>query len=329
MQHFLIIQTAFIGDAILVSGAVKSIRDCAPESNIDIVVRKGNQSFYEDHPFVRNVFVWDKNSNKTGNLLKVVRDIRSTKYDAVFNFQRFFSTGLITSLSRAKLKVGFDKNPLSFLFGKTVKHVIGDGRHEVERNLELLQAALPEAKVARPQLFPSEEHYNSILPLRKERPYVTLSPNSVWETKKLPSKHFIHIMDQTNPEFNVYLLGGPGDKSFCEDIKNASSHPNVTVLAGRLSLLASTALMEYAQMNYVNDSAPLHLCSAVNAPVCAFFCSTVPEFGFTPLSDNQVVIETAEKLECRPCGLHGFKACPKEHFHCGEKMNMDRIPLFK
>lgn len=69
-------------------------------------------------------------------------------------------------------------------------------------------------------------------------------------------------------------------------------------------------------MNYVNDSAPMHLCSAVNAPVTAIYCSTIPEFGFGPLSDNSHILQTKEKLSCRPCGLHGFKSCPEKHFKC-------------
>ena len=70
-------------------------------------------------------------------------------------------------------------------------------------------------------------------------------------------------------------------------------------------------------MNYVNDSAPLHIASAMNAPVTAYFCSTKPSFGFGPLSDNKTIVEVKEKLECRPCGLHGKKKCPEDHFDCG------------
>jgi heptosyltransferase-2 len=75
--------------------------------------------------------------------------------------------------------------------------------------------------------------------------------------------------------------------------------------------------MQKAEMNYVNDSAPLHLCSATNAPVTAFFCSTIKDFGFGPLSDKSIVVETSEILDCRPCGLHGYKECPKGNFKCG------------
>ena len=78
-------------------------------------------------------------------------------------------------------------------------------------------------------------------------------------------------------------------------------------------------------MNYVNDSAPMHLCSSVNAPVTAIFCSTVPSFGFGPLSENSRIIETKEELSCRPCGLHGFKTCPKGHFQCAESIMTENV----
>jgi len=80
--------------------------------------------------------------------------------------------------------------------------------------------------------------------------------------------------------------------------------------------------MQNSTMNYVNDSAPLHLTSAIDAPVTAFFCSTVPEFGFTPLSKKSTIIQVNEKLNCRPCGLHGFKKCPEGHFKCGNNINV-------
>jgi len=96
-------------------------------------------------------------------------------------------------------------------------------------------------------------------------------------------------------------------------------------LAGKLSFLESAALMKDAAMNFVNDSAPLHLCSAVNAPVSAIFCSTVPAFGFGPRSEKSTIVETKIKLDCRPCGLHGFQKCPEGHFKCA--LTIDKSEL--
>jgi heptosyltransferase-2 len=99
----------------------------------------------------------------------------------------------------------------------------------------------------------------------------------------------------------------------------------VQVLAGDLTLLQSAALMSKAEMNYTNDSGPLHLSSAMNAPTTAVFCSTIPEFGFGPLSDVSKIVETTIDLPCRPCGLHGHKKCPQSHFKCGISIQIDQL----
>ena len=80
--------------------------------------------------------------------------------------------------------------------------------------------------------------------------------------------------------------------------------------------------MKDAEMNYVNDSAPLHLAGAMNAPVTVVYCSTIPDFGFGPLSDNSKIIETKLDLKCRPCGLHGYKECPLTHFKCAHSIDI-------
>ena len=95
--------------------------------------------------------------------------------------------------------------------------------------------------------------------------------------------------------------------------------------ASSAAFLASAALQKGAVLNYVNDSAPMHFASAVNAPVVAIYCSTVPDFGYGPLSDTSFIIETKQSLSCRPCGLHGKKQCPLKHFNCAETITMEQI----
>jgi heptosyltransferase-2 len=124
---------------------------------------------------------------------------------------------------------------------------------------------------------------------------------------------------------NIYLLGAPVDHQVCESIRLAEADDTVVNLAGKLSFLESAALMKDAAMNFVNDSAPMHIASAMNAPVTAVYCSTVPSFGFGPLSDKSFVVEIQEKLSCRPCGLHGYKSCPQQHFRCAYEISNERL----
>ena len=120
----------------------------------------------------------------------------------------------------------------------------------------------------------------------------------------------------------IYLLGGKEDTNYCEEIQNEAEHPAIFNLAGSLNLLDSAALMKDAKMNYVNDSGPMHIASAMNANITVYYCSTVPSFGFGPLSDNSIINEV-KGLSCKPCGLHGFKNCPKNHFSCGNNLEME------
>ncbi|MEO8067325.1 MAG: glycosyltransferase family 9 protein [Flavobacteriales bacterium] len=312
MKKFLIIQTAFLGDAVLATALLEKLHAFHPDAAIDMVVRKGNEGLFEGHPFLRELFVWDKGSKKTRNLFRLIGKLRATRYDHIINCQRFFSTGLMTVLARGGEKIGYDKNPLSFLFPIAVKHIIGDGRHEVER-LNALIEHLTDKSRPLPRLYPQEKHEQEA---RKYSigAHVCIAPASVWFTKQWPQAKWAELIKRLPADRKVFLIGAPGDAPLCESIARDANRGQV--IAGQLSLLGTAAMMQSAHMNYVNDSAPLHIASAMNAAVTAIFCSTIPAFGFGPLRENGRVVETPEKLDCRPCGLHGFKACPKGHFRC-------------
>ena len=83
--------------------------------------------------------------------------------------------------------------------------------------------------------------------------------------------------------------------------------------------------MKSATMNYVCDSSPMHLCSSVDAPVTAILCSTIPEFGFGPLSSNCNIVQTHKDLPCRPCGIHGHKECPNNSFECANSIEIKEL----
>ncbi len=310
----LIIQTAFIGDVILATPLIEKLDAFFPESAIDFLVRKGNEALLSNHPKLNEVLIWNKKERKYGNFIKVIRRVRAQRYDIVINLQRFLSTGLITALSGAREKAGFKKNPLSAFFSIKKIHEITPGVHEVHRNLSLIEH-LTNEDVVGPKLYPAKQDVELV---KRESPYVCIAPTSVWYTKQWPAKKWIGLINRLDRQLEICLIGGPSDQAACEDIRLQAEHPKVYNLAGQYSLLQSAALMAGAKMNYVNDSAPLHIASAMNAPVTAIFCSTIPAFGFTPLSDVSQVAETQLNLECRPCGLHGFNACPEGHFKCVE-----------
>ena len=324
MKKILVIQTAFIGDVVLATSLIENLHQQLPEVRIDILVRKGNESLFESHPFLNQVLVWDKKNNKYQNWVRLLFKIRSSQYDVVINAQRFAATGAWTALSGAKIKIGFDKNPFSFLFTNSVVHQFSEkGQHEIDRNHQLL-SSLFVTKVAMPKLYPTASDELAVINYQQD-PYLCIAPASVWFTKQFSSEKWVDLINQIPFEGPIYLIGGPGDKLLCDQILQKINNKSVLNLAGRLSFLASAALQKKAVLNYVNDSAPMHFASAVNASVVAVYCSTLPNFGFGPLSHNSFIVQTNEVLACRPCGIHGKKQCPLKHFDCAKTIKMDQL----
>jgi heptosyltransferase-2 len=293
VKKILIIQTAFLGDVILATPIAENLKANFLNIEIHYVVKKGNESLLSNHKYIDKVWVFDKKNGKFKNILQLAKNLRKEKFDLVLK-----------------------KNPMSFMYTKSYIHEIGNGDHEVDRNLSLLSSLNLKDFVKRPSLFPSDSDQEKISEYQS-KPYYCIAPASVWATKQLPKEKWIDLIKLLSLRSQVYVLGSPADKPFCNELRDRSK-TNAINLAGKLSLLQSAALMKDAERNFVNDSGPLHLASSVNARVTAFFCSTIPAFGFGPLSDDSEIRETKEKLDCRPCGLHGYSACPKGHFKCGE-----------
>lgn len=324
MDKILVIQTASIGDVILTTPVLEKLHFHFPEAAIDVLIKKGNEALFEAHPFINQLWLWNKHEDKYKNFFRLFREIKAQKYDAVINLQRYASSGFLTAFSGAGLKVGFNKNPFSLFFNKKVKHTIGDGKlHEVERNQKLV-ASFTDATSFPVKLYPTAKSF-ARMSQYKTKVYITISPASLWFTKQFPKEKWIQFVEKMESSMLIFFLGSQKDAELCEDIIKISGHENSLNLSGKLSLLDSAALMRDARMNYMNDSAPMHLASALNAPTTAVFCSTVPAFGFGPLAEDSAIVETTQQLACRPCGLHGFRSCPKKHFKCAYSIDVKQL----
>lgn len=328
IKKILIIQTASIGDVVLATPLIGKLAKFYPESEIDFLVKKGIDPILFNNPNLHKILVWDKSSNKYKNLHLLINYIQNKEYDVVVNLQRFFSSGLLTALSGAPLRLGFNKNPLSVFYTKGTKHKISAAlpisKHEVERNLEVIQS-ITDASVEYPlKIYPSGNDFAKVSQFKTVK-YICIAPTSLWFTKQFPPEKWIEFIQELDDDLVIYFLGAKNDQGVCDRIIKDSGHKQSLNLCGKLTFLESAALMKDATMNFVNDSAPQHFASAMNAPLTSIFCSTVPSFGFGPLSSNSLIVETKEVLDCRPCGLHGFKACPKKHFKCALTIDKQRL----
>ncbi len=310
----LIIQTSFPGDTILASSLIESVHASIPNAQIHFLLRKGNESLFMNHPLLKKLWIWDK-SKKFKSALSLIRSFRKEKFDLIVNVQRFFMTGAITLLSGSKKSIGFDKNPLSNFFTKKIKHEFRIGLHETQRNFLLIQDFAGIFK--KPKLYPPD--INII-----DTSYIVLAPASVWYTIQWPEDYWIELGKLLQSKYKLVLLGGPADVELCARIEKGIG-TNVINTCGKFKLLESAGIIKKAKAIVCNDSAPAHLATAVNTPTVQIFCSTTTQFGFTADADKTIILQTEEKLECRPCNNHGLKACPLQHFKCAKSIQATRV----
>jgi len=323
VKKYLVIQTASIGDVILSTSIGEKLKSNDSSCQVDYLIKKGNEGVFYGNMKVNEVIIWDKKTEKYKNLLRILFQIQDEKYDAVINLQRFFSSGIFTVFSGAKKKYGFKKNPLSLFFSKRFPHEFKKDWHEIDRNHQLIKELTDETP-ALPKLYPTKKDFAKMSPY-KTNTFITITPASLWYTKQFPAEKWLDFINKVEPSVFIYLLGGPDDRSLCDDIIKESQRGNLLNFAGKLSFVESAALMKDALMNYMNDSAAQHMASSVNAKISSVFCSTVADFGFGPLSSDATIIEYEQPLSCRPCGLHGHKACPEKHFDCALKIDNQQL----
>lgn len=150
--------------------------------------------------------------------------------------------------------------------------------------------------------------------------YVTLAPGSVWATKRWPYyQELAHKLSQKNQK--IILLGAPDERDMCEEIKNGNS--NIINLAGSTSLYEVYLILNQAKYLICNDSGLMHMAAAANTKILAVFGPTTLSLGFRPWSENATLIQ--KSLKCRPCGLHGHKACPIGTHECMKSISADLV----
>src|SRR6185503_8141804 len=152
-------------------------------------------------------------------------------------------------------------------------------------------------------------------------PLIALAPGSIWGTKRWP--YYADLARRLTSAGRVIVLGSASDTPLAAEIA-AATFGSAIDATGRLSLLASAALLERCVLAVTNDSAPQHLASAAGTPTISIFGPTVPAFGFGPLAPRSAIIEHHD-MPCRPCDPHGPMVCPLGHWRCMRELDVDRV----
>lgn len=318
-QGVLVIQTAFLGDVVLTTGLLDLLAQRG--APVDVVTTPAALPLLETHPGVRRVIAFDKRGadRGIGGMLRLASRLRGAGYAKAYLPHRSLRSAMLARLAGIPARIGFAKGPGAWSYTRRIPRP--PAGHEAERILSLAE---PERGArARVALGITDADRREAVDwlLRHGVPdgFVAMAPGSIWGTKRWPGyADLARALDRS-----VVIVGGAEDRALGDAIGRAAPG-RVHLAAGELPLRVSAALLEHAAVLVTNDSAPLHLASAVGTRVVAIFGPTVPAFGFGPRGERDQVVEVPG-LTCRPCSSHGPAVCPLGHHRCMRELSVSRV----
>jgi heptosyltransferase-2 len=319
----LVIQTAFLGDVVLTTPLLTALAE--RHGPVDVVTTPAAAVLLETHPAVGTVIRYDKRGVDRGlrGLWTLGRRLRTRRYAQAYLPHRSWRSAALALLSGAVERTGFADSSAAVTYTRRVPRPTSG--HEVERLLALTPLAagggLPLVPAVHLALT-ADDRAAADAWLRERNVgagFVALAPGSIWGTKRWPGyPELASALDAP-----VVVLGGRDDGVLADQVV-AAAPGRAHSAAGTLGLRTSAALIARASVLVTNDSAPLHLATAVGTPVVAIFGPTVPAFGFGPRGPRDAVVEHPS-LACRPCSAHGPQVCPLGHHRCMRELSVESV----
>jgi len=322
-MKILLIQTAFLGDVVLTTPLLRSIREEFPEAQIDVLLKKGTESILTNNPRISKVIAIAKNDLGFLAFLKFALEIRKERYDLVFCPHFSHRSSLLAWATGAPKRIGYKESGFSFLHTIRIPRP-RVGPHETTKLFSLLGQ---KNYNARPELFPPENrllHWQS--QIETYSPYLVVAPSSLWETKRMPWEKFVEVLQILQKESTIgfVFIGSSEDQNLTAKIIGHLDSKRILDLSGKTTLVDLMCWIKGAKALFSNDSSPIHFGSAFDIPTLMVYGATIKDFGYHSLS-TQVRYAEVSGLSCRPCGIHGGHKCPEGHFKCMKDQSVGKI----
>ncbi|HTS87932.1 MAG TPA: lipopolysaccharide heptosyltransferase II [Gemmatimonadales bacterium] len=316
--RILLVRFSSLGDVLLTTPLIRVLRAQHPAATLSAVTKQMWAPLLSANPHLDEVV-----SVAPGqSLVPLARALRSARFTHLLDLHGNVRTRVLRLLVPGPW-TGFDarRRARQRLIREHVDtyrdHVpVAERYFEAARGLEVR----PDGRAAELFTSPAAEArahaWLARVGFEGDSPLIALAPGSAHATKRWPIRHWRRLAsDLVRRGVNVALIGGPADRVVAAEIATSSGRRAASA-AGELDLQASGALLRHARAAVTGDTGPMHLATAVDAPVVALFGPTVEQFGFFPYHARATVLE--RDLPCRPCSSKGGPRCPLGHHRCLE-----------
>lgn len=277
-----IVMMSAVGDAVHVLPVISALKRQAPHCTITWILQPGPASLVRGHPSVDEIILFERTRG-----WRAFRDVRRAlserPFDLVLALQVYFKAGLITAMTRAPVKLGFDRERARDLNWLFTTHRIPShpaGQHVQDQYFEFLQAlGVPfEPVVWDLGPWPDERPWQEEFRSRLDRPaaaivVATSKPEKDW----LPER-WAEVVDALYADFGLQpvLVGGRSERELHAErvIMERARNKPISMLGSGLRRLVG--IFDASTLVLSPDTGPLHISVALGRPVVSLMGYTNP-----------------------------------------------------
>ncbi len=319
----LVVQTAFLGDVVLITPLLRAIRNNFPDVSIKTLTQPQYASIVNG--WVDDTLTINKKTANRETWNNLVRQIKDENFDLVLSPHRSLRTGYLLKRAEIPLRIGFNRGGGRLFHTHKVNYQFG--LYEGLRNISLLRLIINDLiDSGIPEIKFSDEEVGILNNFLKDnnlelQPYFVIAPGSIWTTKTWLADYYKELITIISKEYNltVVAIGGEQDRHLCSKI----IINNDLNFAGKLDAKFSALLILKARFLISGDTAPAHLATAVNTKQLIIYGSTTPRFGFFPYTQNACALGI--DIWCRPCTDHGRIKCPLGNMRCLKEITPQKV----
>jgi heptosyltransferase I len=277
-----IVMVSAVGDAVHVLPVVNALKRHAPGARISWILQPGPASLVRGHPAVDEVVLFERGRGLRA-FADLARELRARPFDLVIDLQVYFKAGIVTALTRAPVKLGFDRaraRDLNWLFTTHRIPPHPTGQHVQDQYFEFLTAlGIPHEPVEwNLGPWPSELEWARQFHAGLERPaaaivVATSKPQKDW----LPER-WAAVADALWSDFGLQpvLVGGRSERELRAEqtILSRTRCRPVSALGSGLRKLVG--ILDGSALVLAPDTGPLHMAVALNRPVISLMGYTNP-----------------------------------------------------
>jgi heptosyltransferase II len=332
-RKILIVQPNWVGDAVMATPMLRTLRQRFPEAHISYLMRRYVKPIYSGMPWADQLITYRTGRTKAkagkGQFLDLAARLRAAKFDTAVLLTNSFRSALVCKMAGIDRVIGYERDGRGFLLSDRLLPPKDRGKYVptpiVKYYMGIAQYLGAGSRNLRMELFITESErreaqqvlQNAGVDLTIDRPaasgnppVILLNPGAQYGSAKcwLP-EYFAELADRLMDELGatVLLSSAPREKQIVESIKRQMRRAPVDLAKAGLSLGSLKEIVRRSDLMITNDTGPRHIAAAFDVPVVTLFGPTHPEWTEIFFEKEH---KAAVKVFCGPCQK---KTCPLDH----------------